>query len=277
MLAPQVQLQANDPNSSPFPERLTVLASRFIARHSRSKTLPLKNAGPIVTFTFDDVPASACEVGVRLLERHGARGTFYVAGKGCGTAGTGGAPRASIDQLRSLWANGHEIGCHTYSHSAIRYISLEALDAELKDNRAVLQAIDSGIELRNFAYPYGDFSIRTKRHLEQCFDSCRSSHAGINSGMADLGSLHAWPLEDATITTAKISELVAETVLTSGWLIFFSHEVEVTPNRYGVSPKLLDWALRAAKDAGCALTGVAETLKALKGAEFDVHNGQPPQ
>jgi peptidoglycan/xylan/chitin deacetylase (PgdA/CDA1 family) len=277
MLSPQLQLQAQDPNSSPLPERLTVLASRFIARQSRSKMLPLNNAGPTVTFTFDDVPASACDAGVRLLERHGARGTFYVSGKGCGTASPGGTPRASIEQLRSIWANGHEIGCHTYSHTAIRYISLKALDAELRDNRAVLQAIDSGIELRNFAYPYGDFSLRTKRHLEQCFDSCRSSHAGINSGIADLGSLNAWPLEDATITPAKISELIAETVLTSGWLIFFSHEVTEAPNRYGVSPILLDWALRAAKEAGCALTGVAETLKLLNSAEFGMCDGRPPQ
>ena len=279
MLAPrsQLQLQARDPNSGSLPGRLTVLASRFIARQSRSKMLPLNNAGPTVTFTFDDVPASACETGVRLLERHGARGTFYVSGRDCGTASAGGEPHASIEQLKSIWANGHEIGCHTYSHSAIRYISLDALDAELSNNRAVLQAIDSGIELRNFAYPYGDFSIRTKRHLEQRFDTCRSSHAGINSGTADLGSLHAWPLEDATITPGKISELIAETVLTSGWLIFFSHEVKEAPNRYGVSPTLLDWALRTAKDAGCALTGVAQTLKAFKSAEFAALDGRTPQ
>ena len=72
MLAPQPQ----DPNTGSLPRRVTNMASRFIARQSRSKVLPLRNAMPIVTFTFDDVPASACEQGAHILERHGARGLF---------------------------------------------------------------------------------------------------------------------------------------------------------------------------------------------------------
>ena len=35
----------------------------------------------MVTFTFDDVPVSACELGAGILESFGARGTFYVAGQ----------------------------------------------------------------------------------------------------------------------------------------------------------------------------------------------------
>ena len=34
----------------------------------------------MVTFTFDDVPASACDLGASILETYDARGTFYVAG-----------------------------------------------------------------------------------------------------------------------------------------------------------------------------------------------------
>ena len=83
-----------------------------------------------MTFTFDDVPASACDLGARILERHGARGTFYVAGRGCGSANAGGPLRATIGQLRTIWANGHEIGCHTFSHPAVRYMSSDELDSD---------------------------------------------------------------------------------------------------------------------------------------------------
>ena len=261
MLAPQPQ----DPNTGSLPRRVTNMASRFIARQSRSKVLPLRNAMPIVTFTFDDVPASACEQGAHILERHGARGTFYIAGSGCGTADPDGPLRASIDQLRTVWANGHEIGCHTYSHPAIRRMSLDEIGLELKHNQAALRNINSEIVLRNFAYPYGDLSVRTKRYLEGCFDSCRSGHPGINAGVADLGALDAWPLQNATVDRAKLAELIDATVRTGGWLIFYTHDVAEPPSQYGVSPDLLDWTVDMAKRAGCVLTTVANSLDLIRG------------
>jgi len=259
-------LQTQDPNTGSLPARLTGMALRFVARQFCSKPLALRNAQPMVTFTFDDVPASACEVGARILEQHGARGTFYVVGGSCGTANPGGSPRASIDQLRKVWANGHEIGCHTYSHSAIRYISLHELGLELDRNQAALKKINSSIVLRNFAYPYGDMSIRTKRYLETRFDSCRSSHARINTTVADLGALNAWPLQNASLDRAKIAELIAQTVQSRGWLIFHSHDVAEQPSGYGVSPDLLEWAVSTAKRSGCALTTTAEGLELIGGA-----------
>ena len=258
--------QMQDPNGGSWPGRVASMASRFIARQSRSKVLRLENVPPMVTFSFDDVPTSACELGVSVLERYAARGTFFVAGGCCGTAGPDGPPRASIDKLRTVWKNGHEIGCHTYSHPAIRYISLDELGLELERNQAVLKKIDSGIVLRNFAYPYGDLSIKTKRYLEGCFDSCRSGHRGINSGFADLGGLEAWPLQDAAIDHAKIAELIAETVRTQSWLIFYSHDVAERPSQFGVSPDLLEWAVGTAKRAGCVLTTVAGGLDLIGAA-----------
>jgi peptidoglycan/xylan/chitin deacetylase (PgdA/CDA1 family) len=257
-------LQTQDPNTSSLPERVSGMASRFIARQSRNKVLPLGEAGPLVSFTFDDVPASACETGARILERHGARATFYVAGRGCGTANPDGPPCASIAQLRAVWAAGHEIGCHTYSHPTVRHMSLEALGVELDRNRSVLKAIDGAIELRNFAYPYGDFSVRSKRYLEGCFDSCRSGHAGINSGIADLGALHAWPLQEETLGRAKIAGLIAETVQCRGWLIFFGHNVVDQPGTYGISPDLLEFGVATALRAGCVVTTIADGLDRIR-------------
>src|SRR5258708_35453756 len=64
--------------------KLAGKASRFLARNVHTKTLALRNGQPLVTFTFDDVPASACHVGALIIERYGARGTYYVSGAGCG-------------------------------------------------------------------------------------------------------------------------------------------------------------------------------------------------
>jgi peptidoglycan/xylan/chitin deacetylase (PgdA/CDA1 family) len=254
-----------DPNNGSLPTRITSMASRFLARQCRSKVLTLRNEPPMVTFTFDDVPASACELGARILERHGARGTFYVAGSGCGTTSTDGLPHASIDQLRKVWANGHEIGCHTYSHAAVRFMSRDELGSELDRNQTILKKINNNIVLRNFAYPYGDMSVGTKRYLEARFDTCRSGHAGINTGVADLGALHAWPLDNANLDRAKIAELIAETVQTRGWLIFYSHDVAEQPSRFGISPHLLELAASTARRAGCLLTNIADGVNLIGG------------
>lgn len=269
-------LQNKDPNTGSLRSRVTNMASRFLARQSRSKLLSMRGGGPMVTFTFDDVPASACERGALILEQHGARGTFYVAASGCGTSSDDGPQRASIDQLRTIWTNGHEIGCHTYSHPAVRYMSFDDLGSDLDENQSVLKLIDSNIVVRNFAYPYGDMSIRTKRYLEARFDSCRSGHAGINSAVADLGALDAWPLYDTSLDRTRITRVIAETVQSSGWLIFYSHDVAERPSRYGVSPGLLEWAIGAAKRSGCALATVAEGLRRIGAQPDEVSSGSTP-
>jgi peptidoglycan/xylan/chitin deacetylase (PgdA/CDA1 family) len=254
--------QAQDPNSGSFPKRAAGMASRFLARQSRAKMLTLDNVPPMVSFTFDDVPASACELGARILQQRGARGTFYVAGSG--TAGPCAPARATIDQLRTVWANGHEIGCHTFSHPSIRQLSLEQLGWELDRNRSALNTISDDIVVQNFAYPYGDLSIRTKRYLESRFDSCRSSHAAINIGTADLGALDAWPLQNASIDHTKVVELIDATAHTRGWLIFYTHDVAESPSKYGVSPDLLEWTVGTANRSGCVLTTIAESLSLIR-------------
>ncbi|MDE2286120.1 MAG: polysaccharide deacetylase family protein [Hyphomicrobiales bacterium] len=246
-----------------LPVKVRGMAERFIARSVRRKTLAVQDTPPIVTFTFDDVPVSACETGAAILANHDIRGTFYVAGGGCGAASPVGR-LASIDHLKAIAAHGHEIGCHTYSHPEVSRIGIAALDDEINRNRSFVHNIDRVIALRNFAYPYGEMSARAKRHLESRFDSCRSVHPGINSGSIDLGSLKACPLEGAAVDHDGIGTLIAETVRAGGWLILYSHDVAEKPSKYGVTPKLLDKALIAAKTAGCTIATIAGALDLIR-------------
>jgi peptidoglycan/xylan/chitin deacetylase (PgdA/CDA1 family) len=54
--------------------------SNRLARHFRAAPHRLPAHAPIVSFTFDDAPDSAAGEGAELLEKHGGRGTFYLAG-----------------------------------------------------------------------------------------------------------------------------------------------------------------------------------------------------
>jgi hypothetical protein len=107
-------------------------------------------------------------------------------------------------------------------------------------------------------------SVRTKRYLENRFDSCRSVHPGINIGSVDLGSLKACPLESAATDRDRVSALIAETIRLNGWLIFYSHDITEKPSKYGVTPDLLEWAVTSAETAGCTITTIAGGLDLIR-------------
>jgi peptidoglycan/xylan/chitin deacetylase (PgdA/CDA1 family) len=246
------------------PARALGKLSRFAARTVAAKTLKLTNERPLVSFTFDDAPASACTAGAALLEEYKARGTYYISAGGCGSAGFCGR-LATAEDLKALAAKGHEIGCHTYSHVAVARVGRQKLAAEISRNGAFLHGVQSVSALYNFAYPYGEFSFATKFYLQRRFDSCRSLLPGVNIGSADLGALKSCELQNASIDRRGVAAIIADTVRHNGWLIFTCHDVAAEPSRFGVSPDLLSFALATARGAGCHLTSVRDALVILRG------------
>jgi len=240
--------------------------TRLLARNVPTKKLTMRNPRPLVTFTFDDAAATACTTGAALLEQFHARGTFYVSGEKCGKPSPTGR-LATIEQLKALHANGHEIACHTFSHMPVVGISRQTLANDLDRNRCFLQGIRGQIPVGNFAYPYGDISFAAKRYLGGRYDSCRATTPGVNADVADLGVLKSNALEQASIGRQDISHLITETVRRNGWLLFASHDVSDTPSPYGVRPELVTFALRGALAAGCRLVNVAQALRILRGEE----------
>lgn len=253
-----------DPRATSLPGWIGGKASRFLARNWVTKGVVMCNSQPLVTFTFDDVPVSACSIGAAILESHRVRATFYVSGGGCGAWSPSG-PLATAPQLRAVAASGHELGCQTYSHPAVCSISAATLEAELERNRKFLASVSGEASALNFAYPYGALSFAAKRRLENHFHSCRSVVPGVNAGTVDLGALRACALEDRALDRAGIAELIAATVRAKGWLIFYSHDVEKRPSRFGVSPDRLAYAVSAAKAAGCRVATVAAALRSVTG------------
>jgi peptidoglycan/xylan/chitin deacetylase (PgdA/CDA1 family) len=240
--------------------------TRLLARNLPTKKLTMRNTRPLVSFTFDDAAATACTAGAALLEQCHTRGTFYVSGEKCGKPSPTGR-LATIEQLKALHANGHEIACHTFSHTPVVGISRQALASDLERNRLFLQGIVGQIPVGNFAYPYGDISFATKRYLGGRYDSCRATTPGVNADVADLGVLKSNALEQASISRQGVSHLITETVRRNGWLLFASHDVNDTPSQYGVRPEFLTFALRTALAAGCRLVTVAQALRILRGEE----------
>jgi peptidoglycan/xylan/chitin deacetylase (PgdA/CDA1 family) len=235
---------------------------RRAARHYRSKPFAMRNTAPLVSFTFDDVPDSAYTNGAAVLEDYGVRGTFYVAG---GTLGAADTHWRVIDraQVRALQEQGHEIGCHTFSHVPVEQLSARALAEECRRNRQALLDLCPDIRLTNFCFPFGRASLTRKRELEKQFDTCRGIYEGINAGTIDLGMLRVIELYDRTLTPQKLQSVIRETRERNGWLIFYTHDVATPPSWIGCSPRLLQTVVEAVQAQGMPCLTIRDALTAI--------------
>lgn len=264
---------AADTGTRAFPSRPAILrtpvprpvgplrggVSRKLAGHVATKRVRARNTRPLVSFTFDDIPESAFANGARVLDRHGVRGTFYIAGGLCGTADADRRLISAADCI-DLHRRGHEIGCHTFSHPVIQWLGADAFAAELDRNRDFFARLIPELVLENFCYPYGIASFARKLQAQARFDSCRSARAGVNAGIVDLGMLKGTPI-DHTVDADAITAAIDETVRRNGWLVLFTHDVAPEPTWIGCTPDLLDAAVATALERGCEVVTVREALR----------------
>ncbi|HEY2661945.1 MAG TPA: polysaccharide deacetylase family protein [Caulobacteraceae bacterium] len=215
---------------------------------------------PMVSFTFDDPPASAAEAGVKILEAHGVRGTYFVSAGLTGEQGPMGR-YASRPELMALAAAGHELGCHTFSHLDCGQARAAEIDADAKRNRAVLSAWGAAPTM-TFAYPYGDVSLDAKRVLGGQYQVLRALHPGLIETGTDLNQAPSVGIEgpDGPALAARWLRRAAKR---TAWLILYSHDVIDQPSQWGCTPAALAALVSLAVDAGFDVVTVAEGARRL--------------
>jgi peptidoglycan/xylan/chitin deacetylase (PgdA/CDA1 family) len=103
-----------------------------------------------VALTFDDGPHEMTDAYLDVLDRFGARATFFVVGEACA------AHRPAL--LRTV-ARGHEVASHGYTHTAFTKMDPAALRDELDRTNALLPPARTPRRL--VRPPYGAKSLRT--------------------------------------------------------------------------------------------------------------------
>lgn len=232
--------------------------SHRLARHIPLQPMRMRG-GPILSLTFDDVPASALTEGAPLLETHAVRGTFYIAG-GLLHRRTPDWQVIDAQGVCELHARGHEIACHSFSHRRADQSGGRFIAEDIIRNRNFLRGIEPTLPLKNFAYPYGYGSFGWKRKLASNFRTCRGILPGLNAGFFDPQFLDAVPLYANRIDKDGIDRVLDDACERRGWLIFYTHDVTARPSEYGCTPALLAHALRAAQARGIACLNIAEAL-----------------
>ncbi len=167
----------------------------------------------------------------------------YTAGGFCGRTVDGTAFYDESD-LRELAAAGHEIACHGFAHQPKPSLTDAELVADAARNREFLMPFLQCHGLASYAYPYGKASLRTKALLAPRFSSLRGVHPGLNAGRVDLAQLNTISLETRCWNAAKIEPAIQRAVQLRAWLVFYTHDVSESPSEYGLTPAMLDWALK---------------------------------
>ena len=232
---------------------------RFRSRYAHKNVLPNPVGRSIITFGFDDCPASAIETALPMLEIEGWRATIYVACGLCETTNHLGLHMSEADIVASH-QRGHEIADHTFSHINAKVRQSEDYLADIQKNQAALMALGLPPS-RHFAYPFGDVTTPIKAHLRRCFSTLR----GVlppNSPDQDANFLPAMPLySGATIDAAleRIGKLEEEPI----WLNLFTHDVRDNPSAYGCTPKDFSRVMEAVKRSGATVLTTDQAYQSL--------------
>jgi peptidoglycan/xylan/chitin deacetylase (PgdA/CDA1 family) len=216
--------------------------------------------GPMISFCFDDAPASATEAGAAILDRRGLKGSYFIAAAMAGTdAATG--RMADAAAVRRLADAGHEVGCHTYSHLDCGQASAEDAVEDVALNAETLARW--GLPRpTTFAYPFGDVAPATKRALAGRFALMRALHPGLLTAGADLNQAPAVGVEGAD-GEARARRWLNRAAGRKAWLILYTHDVADDPTPWGCTPAALERLADTALAAGFEVVTVAEGARRL--------------
>jgi peptidoglycan/xylan/chitin deacetylase (PgdA/CDA1 family) len=220
---------------------------------------------PIISFTFDDFPVSALEVGGAILNRHGVAGTYYASIGLAGQDTSTGRIFAHTD-LQTALARGHELGCHTFSHCDAFETPTEAFEASVVNNQLAARALVPGLEFKTFSFPISLPRLRTKSKIAHRFACCRGGGQRFNAGTVDLNLLSAFFLEKSGGDIQAVRHMIDGNRNARGWLIFATHDIADEPTAYGCTPRFFEDVVQYAVASGACILPVITALSRLGGS-----------
>lgn len=224
---------------------------------------PLRLVQPIISFSFDDFPRTALAVGGDILRAAGAAGTYYVSLGRMGQDSPVGRLFAESDLSKAL-QEGHEVGCHTYSHDHAWMTPSDVFEASVVRNSLALQALVPGARFETLSYPMSCPSPANKRIGGKHFRGCRGGGQQPNIGHADLNHLRAVFLELARGDLDAVKRLIDMNCSAKGWLILATHDIEPEHSRFGCSPVFFAEVVQYALRSGSAILPVARALESAE-------------
>jgi len=249
--------------SFPSPwSRLRGYYQRRAASRVYRRPFLIRSQRPLISFTFDDFPHTALSAGGAILNRFGRSGTFYAS---FGLVGKD-TPSGQIfvpGDLTTLLEQGHELGCHTFSHCDSWDTTAETFETSIVQNRAALNRLYPHSEFKTFSYPISLPRPRTKSRVADYFLCCRGGGQTFNTGRVDLNQLSAYFLEKSRDNFQSVKDIIDQNRQANGWLILVTHDVSESHTPFGCTPEFFENVVQYAMGSGAQIVPVVEALEVL--------------
>lgn len=250
-------------------ERIKGKCQRTLAVSLCRRPVKMQNKVPLISFTFDDFPRSALEIGGKILREHGVAGTYYVS-LGLLDRDESVGRICSALHIREVLAQGHELGCHTFGHCDPWETEPNAFEKSIMENRSALDVLLSGKRFKTLSYPISTTPRPiTKRKMGQYFSCCRTGGQCGNFGTVDLNYVRAFFIEQSRDNPIEIWNVIESNKAEMGWLVFATHDVTDRPTRFGCTPQLLEEVVCRALQSGAQILPVGQALRHVCGEETE--------
>ena len=220
---------------------------------------------PIISFTFDDFPRSALLSGGAILNSFGVAGTYYASLGLMGQDTATGRIFAPSD-LKAAVEQGHELGCHTFSHCDSWQTPTKVFERSIVENCAALSEALPGAQFKTFSYPISLPKPLTKSRVARRFLCCRAGGQTYNSGTTDLNQLSAYFLEKSRDDIRAVRDVIDRNCRARGWLILATHDISEGPTRFGCTPNFFGDVVAYAIGSGARVLPVVRALNELRAA-----------
>lgn len=180
---------------------------------------------PLITVCFDDGRETAFRFGAPVLEKFGARGTFFPITSKIGGENEHGK-YADWSTIERAARSGHEIGSHTHHHSKnILYWKRTSQEADIE--RSVREFQAHGIKVSTFAYPFGFHDTQLEKIVRQFkFTAARTVFPGINrTGAFNPLLLFSFMVEKRH-SLSQIKRGIEQLTDPGDWLILTFHHLD---------------------------------------------------
>lgn len=236
---------------------------RISVDYSFRKPLILSNNTAYVSFTFDDFPISAYNCGGAILDKYKVKGTYYVSFGLLNNICPSGKI-ADVDIVKSVVKDGHELGCHTYSHSNAWETSPDNFESSLIKNDRALQEIFPGNKFNTFSYPLGNVTPMVKRISEKYFNCSRGGRQKLNKGIIDLNNLNSFFIDRRKKETFEnVNHIIEDNFKNKGWLIFVTHGISEDSSPYSCDPAYFENIVKCVINGGGHVMPVNEVYEAI--------------
>ncbi|MES2437358.1 MAG: polysaccharide deacetylase family protein [Patescibacteria group bacterium] len=214
-----------------------------------------------VSLTFDDGWLSQYQNSVPKMNSVNMKGTFYVTSRQLSDFGFTGF--FSKDTIKTIYADGHEIGSHTQTHPHLTTLSQTQQTTEIQGSRQDLLDLNVG-PITTFAYPFGEYNeISIQAVKNSGYSSARSTIDGYATVGTDKYQL---PRQSVEVDTSieQIRQWIDTAIANKQWLILAFHRIDQSNDQYAVTPANFNLIIDYLAQKNARVITVDQGIKALQ-------------